>query len=111
MNFETIEPKKIISYLGKEWALIIDLRDEEEYKKKHIRTAINISYDKLMEGNTEFFRNKLLVLYCERGNLSLQAARILSERGHHVISVYGGFHAVNGNYALTKEEKSFIMEE
>ena len=111
MNFETIEPKKIIFYLGKNWVSIIDLREEEEYKKRHVRTAINISYDKLMEENIESFRNKLLVLYCERGNLSLQAARILSEKGYQVISVYGGFHAINGNYALTKEEKSFIMEE
>lgn len=110
MNFETIEPKKITLYLGKNRVSIIDLREEEEYQKSHIRTAINIPYYTLIEGDIEFLKGRILVLYCERGSLSLQAARVLSEKGYQVISVYGGFHAINGNYALTKEEKSFIME-
>lgn len=110
MSFETIEPKKIISYIGKNWTVLIDLREEKEYQKKHLKTAINIPYEQLAERNIDYLKDKLLVLYCERGNLSLQAARTLSEKGFRVISVYGGFHAINGNYALTQREKSFIIE-
>ena len=38
------------------------------------------------------------ILYCDRGGLSLQAARELKEHGYRAISVVGGIQAYRGRY-------------
>ena len=43
-------------------------------------------------------KNKTLVLYCERGSLSLMAAKKLGEMGYRVKAVIGGFHMYKARY-------------
>ena len=38
------------------------------------------------------------ILYCDRGGLSMQAARELQEQGYRAISVVGGIQAYRGRY-------------
>lgn len=76
-------------------ALIIDMRGEEEYRVSHVKGAENVSYQKIEEGHI-FPKNKILVLYCDRGGASLKAAKLLGAKGYRTRSVIGGFAAYRG---------------
>lgn len=93
--FETISPKMLDYYVDNKRAYIVDLRTKEEYDKKHIRNAHLVSY----EGGRflhELPKNLEIILYCERGSLSLIAAKQLVRDGYLVRSVIGGIHAYEG---------------
>lgn len=101
-QLETISPKMLDYYVDHNRALIIDLRAEKDYAKSHIRGAVNIPY----EGGIFRFRpprDRDVVLYCERGSLSLIAARELAREGYRVRSVIGGLHMYRGRNLVGKE--------
>lgn len=70
--------------------LIIDVRDQEEYQKGHIRGAKNLPYDKIEEWKDTLPENQDLVLYCDYGNLSMQAARKMPLRKGRIYTLAGG---------------------
>ena len=96
MPFDTIKTNDIIKFIGSPNVMIIDLRDREEYLAGHIPTAVNIPYDDLEEKKYALRRNYLLIFYCDRGNMSLLAARDLMKDGYNIKSLYGGIHAYRG---------------
>jgi len=96
MSFETIRANDIIKYMGRPNVSIIDLRDEEEYLNGHIPSAVNIPYDKLEEERVNLKKNNLLIFYCDRGHISLMAARDLIKYGYHIKSLHGGLNAYKG---------------
>ena len=96
MAFETIRAKDIENYIGKYNTLIIDLREPIEYKKAHIPTAVNIPYLDFENRKSSIPSDRLLILYCDRGNLSLLLARELSNEGYQVKNIYGGIRAYRG---------------
>ncbi len=96
MAFETIRAKDIENYIGKYNVLIIDLREPNEYKKAHIPTAVNIPYMEFENKKSVLPLDRLLILYCDRGNLSLLLARELSKDGYQVKNIYGGIRAYRG---------------
>ncbi len=96
MSFETIRTNDINQYTGKTNVLIIDLRDREEFVAGHIPTAVNIPYEELEERKMDLKRYSLLIFYCDRGNISLLAARDLMKDGYNIKSLYGGLRAYHG---------------
>ena len=98
MIFESISVKNLNSLVNDPNVIIVDLRVEADYKKAHVRNAININYDKSFDRLGMLDKNKTLVLYCERGSLSLIAAKKLSEMGYVVKTVIGGFHMYKARY-------------
>lgn len=91
---DTISAKELDHYYKDARALIIDLREPEEYAKNHFISAVNIPYQEL--GNHNLPRDKILILYCERGSTSLFAARELMKKGYRTKSVVGGFRSYRG---------------
>lgn len=100
MDFEMIKPAQLDEYVGNPDALIIDLREPEEYRERHIRGAINIPYDKL-QSCCMFPMDMYLILYCERGASSMSAAKELARRGYLVKTVVGGIRAYRGKMTET----------
>lgn len=96
MSFDTIRTNDIVKYIGNTNAMIIDLRDAEEYSEGHIPTAVNIPYEELDQMKNRLQYNTLLIFYCDRGNISLLAARDLMKYGYNIKSLYGGIHAYRG---------------
>ncbi|MDO5136317.1 MAG: rhodanese-like domain-containing protein [Eubacteriales bacterium] len=92
---ETISPKMLDYYVGRGDAMIIDLRNREEYQVSHVKGAVNIPYGEL-ERDHGFPQGKLLVLYCDRGGASIKAAKYLARMGYGTRSVIGGFTAYRG---------------
>ncbi|HKM00407.1 MAG TPA: rhodanese-like domain-containing protein [Mobilitalea sp.] len=100
MSFETIRTNDIQNYIGKRNVIIIDLRDEEEYRAGHIPSSVNIPYEELDEHKGSLQRNFLLIFYCDRGHISLMAARDLIKDGYNIKSLYGGIRAYRGRLDL-----------
>jgi len=106
MSFENIRPEDIFRQRGNGSSLLIDLRNRADYEKGHIPEAVCIPYEELrgnlnnlrrwtMQCRRRFGRSSL-ILYCDRGNTSLRAARDLQNMNFQVKSVYGGISAYKG---------------
>ena len=75
--------------------IVIDLRDEEEYKKFHIKNAVNIPFrfitkDQFRKRYGMYRKSKTFVLYCSHGGNSMRAALMLAEMGFKIINLRGG---------------------
>jgi len=98
MMFENISVKTLNSLVNDRDVIIVDLRDESDYIKRHVKNAININYDKLFDRLEKLDKNRIIVLYCERGSLSLIAGKKLSDMGYMVKTVIGGFNMYKARY-------------
>ncbi|MFP3155878.1 rhodanese-like domain-containing protein [Lachnospiraceae bacterium ZAX-1] len=93
MEFRTISIKELETYMEKQNAWLIDLRSKEDYDLCHLQGAKNIPYDDLKRYSGSLPRDKILIFYCERGGMSLMAAKDLSRAGYHAATVIGGLRA------------------
>ena len=98
LRFEVISANEMDKYVNNKRALIIDVREPEEYEKKHIESSINIPFERLEKEYNRMPKDLTLVLYCERGGSSMLAAKELFDRGHVVRALMGGIKAYNGKY-------------
>lgn len=87
---------EVDKYIGKPEVVIVDLRSPSEYQSGHIIGAVNIPFE---EGkNIARFVNgyRHIFLYCERGSLSLMAARNLRGVNAMVYNLCGGLRSYYG---------------
>ncbi|MDI9508798.1 MAG: rhodanese-like domain-containing protein [Clostridiales bacterium] len=96
MSFESIRASDVTKYIGRPNVLLIDLRSKEDYLKGHIPTAVNIPYDDLEYKVSTLKPSNLLIFYCDRGHISLMAARDLIKHGYQIKSLHGGIRAYQG---------------
>ena len=83
-----------VNYYGKNKNyVLIDLRDEKEFKKYHIKGAKNIFWlDLLNEENLKKLpKNKKIFLICYVGHTSSQAMVLLKLLGYDVTSIKFGY--------------------
>lgn len=75
-------------------AIILDVREVEEYAAGHVPGAVNLPQAELATRLEELPRDKQLLLICQGGYRSLRAARFLAQVGFtDVASVEGGMAA------------------
>lgn len=113
MACEIIGSSLFDRYIEKENPLIIDLRSEKDYMKKHIKGAVSINaedfenaIENYMYGRTGIVRtgdvllkkNKIILLYCSRGAQSYFMCRKMSMAGFNVKSLAGGIERYKGRY-------------
>lgn len=85
-------------------AILVDLREQEEYNSGHIPGAVWIPYEQLLKKPDIFDKSQELILYCDRGNASLMTGRILGEKGYNVYTVLGGYRAYK---RMNEKDKTF----
>lgn len=101
MALKYINIRQIVTAALSKNAIMIDVRKSNEFRKGHIPMAINLPLSQIEKRQVTFPKGKTLIVYCETGGASLQAARILDEMGYEVINCVGGLKNYNG--ALTKK--------
>lgn len=92
MEYEMISEKELDRLLEKEQGFVIDLRSPWEYAAYHIPGAVNIPYERLKKVRG-LSKNVPLIFYCERGSVSMVAAREMAEKGYRAKSLTGGIHS------------------
>lgn len=68
------------------------MRDELSYAYGNISGSVNVPKETLID-NADDYAGRKLLLYCKRGEASLEAAQELVERGISVVSLKGGYIA------------------
>lgn len=83
-------------------SIIIDIRDEYEFNKQHIRTSINIPYNMFYIYKKRFNKTTPIYIICNYGNASKELVENLRKEGYNAYSFIGGFytllHSTNNNY-------------
>lgn len=83
-------------------SIIIDIRDEYEYKKQHIKTSINIPYDIFHLYKKRFNKTTPIFLICQYGHKSKELTNQLRQEGYNAYSIKNGYyaitHTINNNY-------------
>ncbi|MCI9082581.1 MAG: rhodanese-like domain-containing protein [Lachnospiraceae bacterium] len=97
MEFQTISVREFNEYRKRPETWVIDLRSKEEFEEVHVEGARNIPYENLEMYQKYLPKDKLYILYCDRGSSSLMAARELSKEGYRTVTVVGGIQAVLQN--------------
>lgn len=92
MDNQLVSAKEVNRYAFKNEYVIIDIRSPKEFREKHMKGAVCIPYERLFQ-QVHLLKDRTLILYCDRGGLSLKAANELQEMGYHAKSVVGGIEA------------------
>lgn len=73
-------------------AIVLDVRKQDEYDKKHIPNALLVPVQELRNGNFDSLPDKdaTLIVYCWTGRRAEEAAEILAANGYKNIYEMGG---------------------
>lgn len=84
-----------IKYTYHSGTLLVDLRDEDAYQKGHVSGAWNVPYEQLEQSIDQMMNYDRIIFYCDFGNHSLQAAKLLAKKGKWASSIAGGYEGRN----------------
>lgn len=87
-----VDAKTFNSMIGKDNALLLDVRTPAEFKSGHIAGATNMDWT-AADYETQFSTldpSRTVMVYCAAGGRSDQAKQYLEERGFHVIQLLEG---------------------
>ena len=77
--------------LGGADALVVDVRDPDEYAAGHVPGAINVPLAQLRRRHEELPRDRPLALCCGVGQRAYYATRFLLQRGYRAANLSGGY--------------------
>ena len=85
----------VVQMKEREGYILIDVREQEEWDQGHIEGARLWSLSTLMQGIfPDLPQGTEIILHCQKGMRSLQAAQILKDKGFmDVASLSGGYEA------------------
>jgi rhodanese-related sulfurtransferase len=87
---------------------VVDCREPGEYVGGHVPDAVLIPVGSLDARVAELPADRTVYVVCASGNRSLRAAGVLTEAGHHAVSVAGGTAAwvASGRPVVTGERRA-----
>jgi len=102
-----LNPVNAVRLMNNDKSLILDVRESAEYSKGHITNAINVPLSGLQAKLKDFesYRESPVLAYCNSGNISGKACKILQQCGFtNVHNIAGGVHGwQDANLPLTKK--------
>lgn len=105
-HLASVSAQQVIQLMNR-GASLIDVRDAESFAAGHIAGARHVPGDKIADGAEQLkkFRERQLIVCCEKGETSAAAVRTLGEQGFtKVLSLRGGLKAWRGEHLpLTTE--------
>ena len=100
MGLCIIGAKDIPIYMKQRQAILIDLREPDEYRRNHIPDALNVPAGTLQQFMNHSNRNRIHIFYCQHGSLSFQEGKKYVRAGFQICSLAGG---MDGYEELTAE--------
>lgn len=71
--------------------VLADVRERENYEAGHIPGAVSVPYTEELIFLEHFQKNGVIVLCCDRGNLSMRATMRMRRAGYPAYSLAGGY--------------------
>ena len=78
-KFETIDTNKALELISNN-AIIIDVREVDEYNREHIPNSVNIPLGDIDSINYD--KDETIILYCQSGMRSLEESKKLADIGY-----------------------------
>ena len=80
---ESLSPQQAVNKVNREQAVVVDLRDPEEFGRGHIVDAINIPHNKINDRISELekFQQRPLILVCKIGQHAGAVGKVLHNKG------------------------------
>ncbi|GAB6562079.1 rhodanese-like domain-containing protein [Bacillus mobilis] len=92
---QNISGKELKSIAGKKGKQFIDVRTVGEYRGNHMKGFQNIPLNELTSKANQLDKNKEVIVICQSGMRSKQAAKVLKKLGfQQVINVSGGMNGL-----------------
>jgi rhodanese-related sulfurtransferase len=104
----TVSPEDARELVASDEALVIDIRDEEEFGSGHIAGATRIEEEDLESRLEELGEVERIIVVCAKGERSAKVAESLRERGYEAANMKGGMEAWDG--PLQPAESDFEFE-
>jgi len=105
---ETISVNEAINKINKENAVVLDIREHQDYSQGHLVDAMNIPFAKLAERMSELEKHKSrpIVLVCKTGQTVAMAGKMLKQKEFEVYRMQGGMAEwSHQNLPVVKKEK------
>jgi rhodanese-related sulfurtransferase len=106
-GFNSVNPAMATQLINRENAIILDVREDNEYREGHIINSVHIplSYLKDRLKELEKYKGKPIIVGCRSGQRSSQACGILKKQGYDAVyNLGGGIMAwKSDNLPLTKK--------
>lgn len=89
---KTVSPSEATRLINGEDAVVLDIRDKQDFSKGHLVNAINIPYANLANrlSELESHKNRPVILVCKTGQTVGIAGKMLREKGFNVVRLNGG---------------------
>ncbi|MDA2313144.1 rhodanese-like domain-containing protein [Bacillus cereus group sp. MYBK35-2] len=92
---QNINGKELKSIVGKQGKYFIDVRTVGEYRGNHMKGFQNIPLNDLAGKTNQLDKNREVIVICQSGMRSKQAAKMLKKLGfQHVINISGGMNGL-----------------
>lgn len=80
---KSVTSQQLTNLVNKEEAVVLDVRDNKEFREGHITESRNIPFSSLKDnlGQLEKFKEKPVVIVCKTGQSASAAGRILNSSG------------------------------
>jgi rhodanese-related sulfurtransferase len=90
-----IAPGEAIRLINHENAVLVDMRNDKDYRDGHIVNAVQVPADNNeAAGKLDKYRDRTLIICCRSGNQSHRLSTALSKQGFaSVYNLKGGLHA------------------
>lgn len=109
-GFKEIDPGEAVQVINRDEAVVLDVREESEYKEGHIANSLHIPLGSLSSRLSELdkFREKPILVGCRSGNRSAHACGMLTKQGFAAVyNLRGGVVAwQNAGLPVTKGGKA-----
>ena len=108
MPIKNINAEELRKLIENDQAEIIDVREPEEYKIIHIKSAKNIPMNELTDRLDEIDWSKQVIFHCRTGYRSKLIARVAESLGKEVANLKYGIlecYKTGGNDNLEVDEK------
>jgi rhodanese-related sulfurtransferase len=99
LGFKDIKPQEAVRLINHEEAVVVDVRDDQEYRQGHVLNALPIPYGLMEERLQELepYKSRPLIVYCRTGQRSARACALLRKQGFaRLYKLSGGLTAWRG---------------
>jgi rhodanese-related sulfurtransferase len=92
LGFKEVGANEAVRLINQEEALVLDVREDKEFRDGHILNAINIPLGLLESRLDEIngHKDKPVVVYCRTGQRAAKAGAVLQRQGFNVIYKLNG---------------------
>lgn len=96
-GYKTVDIDEV-QQLQDDGAIVVDVREEDEFSQGHIIDAINVPLSGLRENEwSELDEDETYVIICQSGNRSIEASDILIEENFDIVNVSEGMSSWTGD--------------